>query len=159
MTFRTGIGYDVHKLDVNQKLIIGGVDIPHAKGCVAHSDGDTLLHAIIDALLGAAALGDIGTHFPDDDDAYKNADSKGLLKRVVTLLHDKGYEIGNIDSEIILQAPKVKPYIAQMRLVIADSIGLDIDSVSVKATTTERLGFEGREEGIAALASVLIYKA
>ncbi len=158
MQIRTGIGYDVHKLAEGKRLIIGGVHIPHDKGCLAHSDGDTLLHAIIDALMGAAAMGDIGTHFPDTDPQYKNIDSTKLLAKTVELLARKGYNIINIDSEVILQVPKIKPYISEMRQVIARHTNLDIDAVSVKATTTERLGFEGRQEGISALATVLIQK-
>ncbi len=158
MKIRTGIGYDVHQLAENETFMLGGVRIKHFKGCVAHSDGDTLIHAIIDALLGAAALGDIGTHFPDNDATYKNISSVDLLRETIKLLHQKDYLVGNIDAEIILQKPKVKDYIPEMRKIIADCLQIDQDAVSIKATTTEKMGFEGREEGIAALASVLIYK-
>jgi len=153
---RIGIGYDVHKLVENRDLIIGGVKIPHDKGLLGHSDADVLVHAIMDALLGAAALGDIGKHFPDTDAQYKNADSVILLKKVVNLLSNKGYSIVNIDSIVIAQQPKISPYIEKMRSNIAAACGIDIDEVSVKATTEEGLGFTGREEGIAAKAIVLI---
>ncbi len=153
---RIGHGYDVHKLTENRKLIIGGVDIPHEKGLLGHSDADVLLHAIMDALLGAAALGDIGKHFPDTDERYKGADSILLLKEVCKLLQQKGYTIENIDSTVIAQAPKLKPYIEQMRVNIANACNITVDRVNVKATTEEKLGFTGNKEGIASHAVCLI---
>lgn len=158
MKFRVGHGYDVHKLVEDRKLIIGGVEIPHYKGLLGHSDADVLAHAICDALLGAAALGDIGKHFPDNDDRYKDIDSLVLLEKVCELIRNKGYEISNVDSTILAQAPKLRPYIDEMRSKLAKAMKLDIDEVSVKATTEERLGFTGREEGIAAHAVVLLMK-
>ncbi|RHO49944.1 2-C-methyl-D-erythritol 2,4-cyclodiphosphate synthase [Clostridium sp. AM09-51] len=156
MKFRVGHGYDVHKLVEDRKLIIGGVEIPHYKGLLGHSDADVLAHAICDALLGAAALGDIGKHFPDNDDRYKDVDSLVLLEKVCELIRNKGYEISNVDSTILAQAPKLRPYIDEMRSKLAKAMKLDIDELSVKATTEERLGFTGREEGIAAHAVVLL---
>ena len=156
MKFRVGHGYDVHKLVEYRKLIIGGVEIPHYKGLLGHSDADVLAHAICDALLGAAALGDIGKHFPDNDDRYKDVDSLVLLEKVCELIRNKGYEISNVDSTILAQAPKLRPYIDEMRSKLAKAMKLDIDELSVKATTEERLGFTGREEGIAAHAVVLL---
>lgn len=156
MKFRVGHGYDVHKLVEDRKLIIGGVEIPHYKGLLGHSDADVLAHAICDALLGAAALGDIGKHFPDNDDRYKDIDSLVLLEKVCELIRNKGYEISNVDSTILAQAPKLRPYIDEMRSKLAKAMKLDIDEVSVKATTEERLGFTGREEGIATHAVVLL---
>ncbi len=156
MKFRVGHGYDVHKLVEDRKLIIGGVEIPHYKGLLGHSNADVLAHAICDALLGAAALGDIGKHFPDNDDRYKDIDSLVLLEKVCELIRNKGYEISNVDSTILAQAPKLRPYIDEMRSKLAKAMKLDIDELSVKATTEERLGFTGREEGIAAHAVVLL---
>ena len=156
MKCRVGHGYDVHKLVEDRKLIIGGVEIPHSKGLLGHSDADVLAHAICDALLGAAALGDIGKHFPDNDDRYKDVDSLVLLEKVCELIRNKGYEISNVDSTILAQAPKLRPYIDEMRSKLAKAMKLDIDELSVKATTEERLGFTGREEGIAAHAVVLL---
>ena len=153
---RTGIGYDVHQLAEGLPLWLGGVQIPHTIGLVGHSDADVLIHAICDALLGAAALGDIGKHFPDNDPAYKGIDSKILLAKVCELLKNKGYKIGNIDAILCMQKPKVAPYIQTMRETLARVMGLDVDAVSVKATTTEHLGFECREEGISAIAIVLV---
>ena len=158
MKFRIGYGYDVHALDEGLRLVLGGVEIPHTKGCVAHSDGDVLIHAVCDAMLGAAALGDIGKHFPDTSVEFKGIDSRVLLARVVRLLAEKGYSIGNIDSTIAMQRPKLRPYIDAMREEMARVVGIDVDCVSVKATTTERLGFEGEERGVSATAAVLIYK-
>lgn len=158
MKFRVGHGYDVHKLVEDRKLIIGGVEIPHYKGLLGHSDADVLAHAICDALLGAAALGDIGKHFPDNDDRYKDVDSLVLLEKVCELIRNKGYEISNVDSTILAQAPKLRPYIDEMRSKLTKAMKLDIDELSVKATTEERLGFTGREEGIAAHAVVLLMK-
>lgn len=156
--FRIGHGYDVHALGEGLRLVIGGVEIPHEKGCIAHSDGDVLIHAICDALLGALALGDIGKHFPDTSAEFKGIDSRLLLERVVALLSEQGYRIGNIDSTIAMQRPKLRPHIDQMRANIAASAGVDVECVSVKATTTEHLGFEGEEKGVSATAVVLIYK-
>ena len=158
MNFRIGHGYDVHALKEGLRLVLGGVEIPHEKGFVAHSDGDVAIHAICDALLGAAALGDIGLHFPDTSADYKGIDSKVLLKRVVALLGEQGYTIGNIDCTIRMQRPKLRPHIDTMRRVLAETMGVAVDCVSVKATTTERLGFEGREEGVSVSAVALIYK-
>lgn len=153
---RIGQGYDVHRLTENRKLIIGGVEIPYDKGLLGHSDADVLLHAICDALLGAAALGDIGRHFPDSDSAYKGIDSKKLLKATVELLCDKGYCVGNIDATVLAEEPKLAPYIEEMRSVIADIVGTNIDNINVKATTEEGLGFTGNKQGIAAHAVVII---
>ena len=153
---RVGMGYDVHRLVPERDLIIGGVKIPYEKGLLGHSDADVLLHAIMDALLGAAALGDIGKHFPDNDPAYKGADSLMLLGRVGEILSEEGYVFENIDSTIIAQKPKMAPHIEQMRKNIADTLGLDISRVNVKATTEEGLGFTGTGEGISAQAVALI---
>ncbi|MCM1150533.1 MAG: 2-C-methyl-D-erythritol 2,4-cyclodiphosphate synthase [Alistipes sp.] len=158
MDFRIGHGYDVHALAEGLRLVLGGVEIPYGKGFVAHSDGDVAIHALCDALLGAAALGDIGQHFPDTSSDYAGIDSKILLGRVAALLRDKGYEIGNVDCTIRMQRPKLRPYIGAMRAAIAGAMGVDDDRVSVKATTTEQLGFEGREEGVSVSAVALIYK-
>ena len=155
---RVGIGYDVHKLCENRKLILGGVDIPYEKGLLGHSDADVLLHAICDALLGAAALGDIGKHFPDNDMSYKNIDSMILLKRVCELILKEGYSISNIDATVVCQKPKLAPYIEQMRINISACLELDLSQVNIKATTTETLGFEGRKEGISSHAVCLIEK-
>ncbi len=158
MNFRIGHGYDVHALGEGLRLVLGGVEIPHEKGCIAHSDGDVLVHAICDALLGAAALGDIGKHFPDTSAEFKGIDSLVLLRRVVELLDKEGYKIGNIDSTIAMQRPKLRPHIDLMRERIAEAAGVAVGQVSVKATTTERLGFEGEEKGVSATSVVLIYK-
>ena len=158
MNIRTGNGFDVHRFAENRELWLCGVKIEHHLGLSGHSDADVALHALCDALLGAAALRDIGYHFPDTDPAYKGANSRKLLRRVVNLIAKKGFKPGNVDVTIIAQAPKLLPYIEQMRETIASDIGLDLDCVSVKATTTERLGFTGRGEGIAAQATVLIEK-
>lgn len=155
---RIGIGYDVHAFSKDRKLILGGVEIPHEAGLLGHSDADVLVHAVMDALLGAAALGSIGDHFPDTRPEYKGADSIELLKKVVKLLAEKNYQIINIDSVIICQRPKLAGYIQQMRQNIALAVGLNIELIGIKATTTEKLGFAGREEGIAAEAVVLIEK-
>ena len=155
---RIGIGYDVHKLVEGRKLIIGGVEIPHEKGLLGHSDADVLLHTISDAILGALALGDIGKFFPDTDEKYKGADSLELLKEVGCMISKKGYRVGNIDSIIMAQAPKMAPHIDEMRKNIADALGIDVSQVGVKATTTENLGFEGRKEGISSQAVVLLEK-
>ena len=156
--FRTGHGYDVHKLVENRDLILGGVNIPHEKGLLGHSDADVLLHAVMDALLGAAALGDIGKHFPDTDERYKGADSMKLLSEVSTLIKNQGYRIENIDSTVIAQAPKLAPYIETMRKNIAKAAGCSPDAVNVKATTEEHLGFTGEKLGISAHAVCLISK-
>ena len=153
---RIGHGYDVHRLQEGRRLILGGVEIPFDKGLLGHSDADVLIHAVCDALLGAAALGDIGLMFPDSDPAYLDADSVGLLKQVAALLREKGFSVNNIDATVIAQKPKLRPYILQMRETIAEAIGADISAVSVKATTEEGLGFSGREEGIAAHAVCML---
>ena len=155
---RIGHGYDVHKLVEGRKLIIGGVDIPHDKGLLGHSDADVLLHAVSDALLGAAAMGDIGKHFPDNDEKYKGADSLVLLKRVVTKLSCAGYKVVNVDATVIAQAPKFAPHIPKMRSNIARVLDVELDCVNVKATTEEHLGFTGEKLGIAAHAVCLIEK-
>jgi 2-C-methyl-D-erythritol 2,4-cyclodiphosphate synthase len=158
MNIRIGHGYDVHKLEEGRDFFLGGIKIPHIKGCVAHSDGDVLIHAICDALLGAAALRDIGYHFPDTDGNYKNIDSKILLQKSMSILKEKGYSIVNIDSTICLQKHKVQKYIPEMINTIADVLNSKSENVSIKATTTENLGFVGREEGVSAYAVVLIQK-
>ena len=156
MKYRTGIGYDVHQLKDGLPFYLGGVKVEHTKGALGHSDADVLIHAICDALLGAANLGDIGKHFPDTDPKYKGIDSKILLKETYGLVKQKGYVIENVDSIVCLQKPKIAPYIESMKQTLACVMDMDVDDVSVKATTTERLGFEGREEGVSAYATVLI---
>ena len=156
---RIGSGIDFHQLAEGRELWLGGVLIPYHKGGLGHSDADVLLHAICDALLGALALGDIGTHFPDTDDAYKNIDSKILLKRTVELIQEKGYAIINIDSSLCLEAPKIKPYVPAMQQTIAAIAGIGVSDISIKATTTEKMGFVGRGEGMVAYATVLLKKA
>lgn len=158
MKYRTGIGYDVHQLRDGLPFYLGGVKVEHTKGAVGHSDADVLIHAICDALLGAANLGDIGKHFPDTDVKYKGIDSKILLKETYELVKKKGYVIENIDTVLCLQKPKVAPYLPLMKTTLSNVLGIDEDDVSIKATTTEHLGFEGREEGVSALANVLIKK-
>lgn len=153
---RIGTGYDVHRLVAGRKLILGGVDIPYEKGLLGHSDADVLVHAVMDALLGAAALGDIGGHFPDSDPRYEGADSLALLREVCRILREAGFEPGNVDATIVAQAPKLAPHIPAMRRNIAAAMGLDTSCVSVKATTEERLGFTGEGLGIAAQAAALI---
>lgn len=153
---RIGHGYDVHRLVEGRRLIVGGVDIPHSMGLLGHSDADVLLHAICDAILGAAALGDIGGMFPDTDEKWKDADSLELLKAVVNRINQEGYTIGNIDSTVIAQQPKMKPYISEMKNNIANACGVDVSQINVKATTEEGLGFSGRQEGISAHAVVLL---
>lgn len=153
---RIGNGYDVHAFAEGRKLILGGVEIPHLRGLLGHSDADVLVHAVMDALLGAAALGDIGQHFPDSSDEFKGISSLLLLERVADLLKEKGYEIENIDSIVVAQKPKVAKFIPDMRKNIAGILGIDIEKVNVKATTTEKLGFEGREEGISSYAVCLL---
>ncbi|MBO7134478.1 MAG: 2-C-methyl-D-erythritol 2,4-cyclodiphosphate synthase [Bacteroidales bacterium] len=156
MMYRIGIGYDVHKLKDDLDFFLGGIQIPYNRGCVAHSDGDVLIHAICDALLGAANLRDIGYHFPDNDEKYKGIDSKLLLKETYRLVREKGFVIGNIDSVVSLQKPKIKPFIPEMQKTLASVLEIDDSQISIKATTTEGLGFEGREEGISAQAVALI---
>ena len=158
MKIRIGQGYDVHQLASGRPFVLGGVKIEHPVGMVAHSDGDVLLHSICDALLGAAGLRDIGYHFPDNSDEFKNIDSRILLRKTRELLVSKGWEIGNIDATICLQRPKLLPHIPQMCTNIADDLQINIEDVSVKATTTERLGFVGREEGVSVFAVALIQK-
>lgn len=158
MDIRIGHGYDVHALAEGLRLVLCGVEIDHYKGCVAHSDGDVAIHAICDSLLGALAIGDIGKLFPDTDARYKGIDSRKLLKHVVDIIHDKGFSISNIDCTIAMQLPKLRPHIDTMRQRLAEVIGIDIERISIKATTTEHLGFEGREEGVSATAVTLLYR-
>lgn len=158
MDIRIGNGFDVHRLVPDRACVICGVTIPYSLGLLGHSDADVALHALTDALFGAAALGDIGTHFPDTDDRWKGADSRELLRASLRIINNKGWQVGNVDVTIIAQAPKMAPYIEQMRSNLAEDLGIDLDRVSVKATTTERLGFTGRGEGIAAQATALIMK-
>lgn len=153
---RIGQGFDVHQLVIGRKCIIGGVDIPHEKGLDGHSDADVLLHAICDALLGAAALGDIGKHFPPSDMRYKGIDSRELLRHVRQLLNEKGYQVGNVDATVIAEAPRLRPYVDTMRENVAQDLAVDVEKINVKATTTEKLGFTGRGEGIAAEAICFI---
>lgn len=155
---RIGQGYDVHQLVEGRPLILGGVRIDHSKGLAGHSDADVLLHAITDALFGALALGDIGTHFPDSDDMYKDVDSRKLLHRAVEIISRESYKVSNVDATVVAQVPRLAPYIEDMRSNISKDTGIDISRVSVKATTSERLGFEGEEKGISAMASVILYK-
>jgi 2-C-methyl-D-erythritol 2,4-cyclodiphosphate synthase len=156
---RIGHGYDVHRFGEGDFITLGGVRIPYKFGLIAHSDGDVLLHALSDALLGACAQGDIGKHFPDTDPTFKGADSRALLRHVLRLIHAKGYVVGNVDATIVAQAPKMAPHIDTMRGLIAEDLQVDLDAVNVKATTTEKLGFTGREEGIAVHAVALLVKA
>jgi 2-C-methyl-D-erythritol 2,4-cyclodiphosphate synthase len=158
VSFRIGSGVDFHQLVEGRKLWLGGVEIPHVKGAKGHSDADVLLHAICDALLGALALGDIGVHFPDTSAEFKDIDSKILLRRTFSLIHEKGYRVVNIDSTICLESPKIKPYVPAMQDVISRILGLSIEDVSIKATTTEKMGFVGREEGVVAYATALLSK-
>lgn len=156
---RIGHGYDVHRFCDGDFITLGGVRIPHKCGLLAHSDGDVLLHALSDALLGAAALGDIGKHFPDTDPQFKGADSRVLLRHVVAIVKAKGWQVGNVDATIVAQAPKMAPHIETMRQLIAEDLQVELDQVNVKATTTEKLGFTGREEGIAVHAVALLLPA
>ena len=158
MKLRVGFGYDVHQLGLNEELWIGGIHIPFEKGSIGHSDGDVLIHAICDALLGAANMRDIGFHFPDTSKDFKGIDSKILLKKTVEIIATKGYSINNIDSTVCLEKPKLKDLIPEMQHVLASVIGIDIDDIAIKATTTEKLGFVGEQKGIAAYATVLIQK-
>ncbi len=156
--FRTGIGFDVHAFAEGRKLILGGIEIPSGKGLLGHSDADVLLHAITDAFLGAISSGDIGQHFPDTDKKYKDADSKIFLQKSYQLVLSKGYALGNLDAVVAMQSPKLSPYILKIREKISEILECEIDQISIKATTTERLGFIGREEGVSAFASVLIIR-
>ena len=158
MNYRIGFGYDVHQLVDNRDFWLGGIKIPFEKGALGHSDADVLIHVICDAILGAANLGDIGTHFPDNSEDYKNIDSKILLSKVIYMIREKGYEIVNIDSTICLQLPKLAPYISSMKDELSKCMDIAVEDISLKATTTERLGFVGKEKGIAAYATVLINK-
>lgn len=158
MKIRVGFGYDVHKLEEGKDFWLGGIKVPHTHGAVGHSDADVLIHVICDALLGAANMRDIGYHFSDTDPAYKGIDSKILLQRVMMLIHDAGYEVSNIDSTICLQRPKVNPHIPDMKKCLAEVMDIPEEDISIKATTTEKLGFVGKEEGVAAYATVLIQK-
>ena len=158
MTYRIGLGFDVHQLTPERRLILGGVDIPHEVGLAGHSDADVLTHAVMDSLLGALALGDIGDHFPDTDPQFRDADSLSLLKKVWAMIQNEGYRINNLDSVLIAQRPRLKPYLDEMRGNLANCIECDLNRVSVKATTTEKLGYPGREEGIAAKSVVLLQK-
>lgn len=158
-SIRIGYGYDVHQLQPGRKLILGGVEIPYEKGLLGHSDADVLLHAVTDALLGALALGDIGAHFPDTDPAYKNADSRELLRKSYGLIRGEGFALGNLDVTVIAERPKLQPYIDAMRKNIAEDLDCEKEEISVKATTSEKMGFAGREEGIASHAVVLIYQS
>ena len=156
MAFRIGFGIDFHQLVEKRDLWIGGIKLPHSKGALGHSDADVLLHAVCDAMLGAACLGDIGLHFPDTSNEFKNIDSKILLQKTYQLIGEAGYKIENIDSTICLEQPKIKPYVAEMQRVIASILSINENAVSIKATTSEKMGFVGREEGIAAYATVLL---
>jgi len=158
MKIKVGFGYDVHQLAKGEEFWLGGIKIEHSKGCIAHSDGDVLIHAICDALLGAANMRDIGYHFPDTSNDFKGIDSKILLKKTVKIIAEKGYSIGNIDSTIALQKPKIKPLIPEMQEVLAKVMEINTDDLAIKATTTEKLGFVGTEDGISAYATVLIEK-
>lgn len=156
--FRIGFGYDVHRLSPGESLVLGGVKIPHTQGTVAHSDGDAVIHALCDALLGAANLRDIGYHFPDTDPRWKNADSKNLLAKTAQLIANEGYRVGNADITIVLQKPKIKDFIEEMKVLMALNMQVHPSAISVKATTTEKLGFAGEEKGVASYAVALIYK-
>ncbi len=158
MSYRIGSGVDFHQLVNGRKLWIGGIEIPHHKGSLGHSDADVLLHAICDAMLGALCLGDIGIHFPNTSAAFKDIDSKILLQKTFALIQQEGYTIVNVDSTLCLEAPKIKPYVQQMQTVIASILQLSVKDVSIKATTTEKMGFAGREEGLMAYATVLLQK-
>jgi 2-C-methyl-D-erythritol 2,4-cyclodiphosphate synthase len=158
LNFRTGFGFDVHAFAEGRKLIIGGIEIPYDKGLEGHSDADVLLHAICDAMLGALALGDIGIHFPNTDERWKDADSSLLLKHVIELINSKGYELGNLDCVLAMEKPKISPYVNQIRMRISEIIEADIEQISIKATTTEKLGFVGRTEGVVSFATVLLTK-
>ncbi|MGV9011905.1 MAG: 2-C-methyl-D-erythritol 2,4-cyclodiphosphate synthase [Flavobacteriales bacterium] len=156
MSVRVGFGYDSHRLVEGRPLMLGGLHVPHTLGSLGHSDADVLLHALCDALLGALAMGDIGAHFPDTDPAYKDADSRKLLAAVVALIQGKGWTVGNVDCTVVLERPKLRPHIDTMRTIIAELLGVALDAVSVKATTNEKMGFAGREEGVCAYAVALL---
>lgn len=158
MKIKVGFGFDVHQLKEGLDFWLGGIKVPHTKGGLGHSDADVLIHAICDALLGSANLGDIGKYFPDSSEEFKGIDSKILLKEVVKMISERGYSIGNIDSTVCLQKPKIGPYIPEMQKVLASCINIDVEDISIKATTTEKLSFVGREEGVSAYATVLIQK-
>jgi len=158
MKIKVGFGFDVHQLKDGLDFWLGGIKVPHTKGGLGHSDADVLIHAICDALLGSANLGDIGKHFPDSSEEFKGIDSKILLKEVVKMISERGYSIGNIDSTVCLQKPKIGPYIPEMQKVLASCMNIDSEDISIKATTTERLSFVGREEGVSAYATILIQK-
>ena len=158
MSYRIGSGVDFHQLVAGRDLFIGGIKIPHTKGALGHSDADVLLHAICDAMLGALCLGDIGVHFPDTDAAYKNIDSKILLEKSYALIKNKGYKVVNVDTTLCLQEPKIKPHVLQMQQVIASILKITTEDISIKATTTEKMGFVGREEGLIAYATILLCK-
>lgn len=159
MSLRIGIGYDVHAFGPGDHVVLGGVRIAHGQGLVAHSDGDVLIHALCDALLGALALGDIGRHFPPSDERWRDADSRGLLRAVVAMLAERGWKAANVDSVVVCERPRLAPHVEAMRAAIAQDLGIDVDAVGVKATTSERLGFTGRGEGIAAQAVALLERA
>ncbi len=159
MNIRVGFGYDVHRLVEGRELWLGGIKIPHSLGLLGHSDADVLIHAICDALLGAANMRDIGFHFPDTSEETHNIDSKILLRKTIELIASKGFKVGNIDATICAEQPKINPHVEKMKECLADVIATDIDNISIKATTTERLGFTGRKEGISAYATVLIYRS
>jgi 2-C-methyl-D-erythritol 2,4-cyclodiphosphate synthase len=159
MSYRIGSGVDFHQLAEGRELWIGGIKIPHSKGAVGHSDADVLLHALCDAILGALALGDIGTHFPDTDNTYKDIDSKVLLQKTILLARAEGYEVVNADTTLCLELPKIKPFVPAMQEAISSILGISVKDISIKATTTEKLGFVGREEGLVAYATVLLKKS
>jgi 2-C-methyl-D-erythritol 2,4-cyclodiphosphate synthase len=158
MKVKVGFGFDVHQLQVGRKLILGGVEIAHEKGALGHSDADVIIHALCDALLGAAGLKDIGFYFPDTDASFKNIDSKILLEKVIQLIEERNYSVGNADISLVLEKPKIKPYIDEMKVQLAPILKIDLEDISIKATTNEKLGYVGREEGVAAYAVVLIQK-
>lgn len=158
MKVKVGFGFDVHQLQVGRKLILGGVEIAHEKGALGHSDADVIIHALCDALLGAAGLKDIGFYFPDTDASFKNIDSKILLEKVIQLIEERSYSVGNADISLVLEKPKIKPYIDEMKVQLAPILKIDLEDISIKATTNEKLGYVGREEGVAAYAVVLIQK-
>jgi 2-C-methyl-D-erythritol 2,4-cyclodiphosphate synthase len=158
MKIKVGFGFDVHQLQVGRKLILGGVEIEHEKGALGHSDADVIIHALCDALLGAAGLKDIGFYFPDTDATFKNIDSKILLEKVIQLIEQRNYFVGNVDISLVLEKPKIKPHIDEMKVQLAPILKIDLDDISIKATTNEKLGYVGREEGVAAYAVVLIQK-
>ena len=159
MKIKVGFGFDVHQLQEGRKLVLGGVDVPHVKGALGHSDADVVIHALCDALLGAAGLKDIGFYFPDTDATFKNIDSRILLEKVIQLIEERNYSVGNADISLVLEKPKIKPYIDEMKAQLSKILKIDAEDISIKATTNEKLGYVGREEGVAAYAVVLIQKA